>query len=194
MTIDLPQAPDGFDEVQKGLSDLATHPSIMAFTARSQSAEAAPPLEVHILTRKEIANAEIDAQRAPQIWRYLISRADGWSAADLTVKPIGGLAFSRVSHGFAITQLHKALDMADRDFAHAPEHLMLRIVEAPALQAAALWLQGPRSDLFIPYLDGTKQGPELRADPHYLQSLKLRQAAMPRPPENDPGTPMTNSN
>ncbi|MBV9991331.1 MAG: hypothetical protein JOZ72_08550 [Alphaproteobacteria bacterium] len=178
MTIVKPEAPkEGYGVVEQALGVLSDHPAVMALLAPANTVEVMPPLAVHMLDRDEIMRGAVASQKPVATWRYLIGSGQAMGAADLHVRD-GALHFARLDHGRIVQQLYKALTLADAVFSAREDEVKLAIVESPPLYAAALWLKSlgpdPERDCFIPYFDGTQEGPAIQPRSDYLDVLKAK--------------------
>jgi hypothetical protein len=124
-------------------------------------------------------------EKARQVsWRHLVSGAQVAGAADITLNTgSDSPEFASFAEGEVVKALVTAIESAARLFEHAERSYEMRIVEIPAVYAAAVWLAGPDS-LFIPYLDGRSTSRRLfDVHPDYVRHIvQLAKRTLERAP------------
>jgi hypothetical protein len=64
----------------------------------------------------------------------------------------GGAAFNKLTHGANAERLNDALHVAEQKYGSSTGY-EARILDLPALNLGAVWLNGAQGNVFIPYLD-----------------------------------------
>jgi len=182
MSIIPSKAPEGgYQVVSDALADLASRPRVQSLLSNEVTTQASEPIPVCLL-RPELKSSI--AKPTVVGWRYLVTQGRAVAAADVHKSPSGEPPkFGRLTHGFAVERLVKALQYAGKHLRERRTSYEIMIAETPEVHCSALWAR-PRvsrtsrqsPSLFIPYLDGTPKGPKIRIARGYLTYLRNRLA------------------
>jgi hypothetical protein len=180
MTIKTRKAPAwGAEVLTQGLRDLSSPGDARSMLGGVMAGQAAQPIPVYTIGLTDLA-AEAPLERVHQTgWRYLIYGPDTVSIADLTDDGAGGGAspepqFGGLYVGERAKRLNLALTYAEENYQAQKAVYEVRILEAPALYTAAIWLAGSHS-VFIPFLlSGKLCEIESVGEEQFLSDLKQK--------------------
>jgi hypothetical protein len=155
--------------VTQALADLSNRSDRRNALGGRQTLSASQGLPIYVLELDHIGRqGETDKARFVG-WRVIVFDEQGMALADSVDTTGEGAAatFSRLVRGPLVESLIQAGEVAQAA-ANAVEDFEPRVLEAPALHTAALWLVGNHEQLFIPYQGA---GDLLRIDPGFLSAL-----------------------
>jgi len=174
--------PDATQLVETALTEIQDATNILSPLGGEERAmepeELLEPLPVYSVGLEELAGHELRPNLQPTSWRYLIWQGNepvGTADvdADELIEEDSLAAFNHVSRGAPARLLNQALLLAEEEFEHSDEQFDLRILEIPALNRVALWLQSQDRQLFIPYIrpDLLTSDQPPRIEPDFLDAL-----------------------
>ncbi len=133
------------------------------------------PHRVYTIGREAILRDVLLSTAVPVAWRYLlVTQEAAVSAAELSDKGDGGLAFSEVNDGPFVQATIEALTTAEALDEVQRGDFELRLLKIPAVYVVALWLHSETDDLIIPMAPaprGVTAGRAYSAD-DLLQALR----------------------
>ena len=120
--------------------------------------QAGSPIPVYHLSMERLNDRDPLAEATITSWRYPIVGGIQVGFADIRASEDGATAtFGGLSHGIFSERFIQASLLAERTLADRQEDFQPRLLDMPALQFAALWLHGDRTQYFISLLDGRPQ-------------------------------------
>jgi hypothetical protein len=171
------------DVLERGLKDLYPGRAMREIEPES-TFDVAKPLPVYTVSLVDAVTEDWPEKARQVSWRHLVAGGQLTGAADITLNAgSNSPEFASFAEGEAVRALVTAIESADRLFAHTKGSYEMRIVEIPAVYAAAVWLVGTES-LFIPYLDGrSPNGRLFDVHPNYVRHVvQLAKRTLERSP------------
>lgn len=139
--------------------------------AMSASGNAVP---VYTIAMGDVLGADYLDQAKPVGWRHIVKQSEELGVADLKDTDEGprfmGLTWGPLAANFA-----QAASLAE-ELADGPGEFEARVIEAPSLNVAAIWLEGPTPHI-IPYA-GFGVGARLSVDEFQQQLMKRAEARL----------------
>ena len=174
-------------------------PNRMRFTTPLGGApQSASPVPFFHLSIDQLAGVDPLGTATMTGWRYPIVGGIKPGLADVR-GPTGGGAgsqFGGLSHGLMAQRFLEAAILAEQQLGDSAEVYQPRLLDVPALQYAALWLESPTGRRFVPLLEGRPAGTaplklvdDIVTDLRSRASARAQQTATPAPGTPAPTTP-----
>ncbi|MDP3898983.1 MAG: hypothetical protein Q8Q62_20115 [Mesorhizobium sp.] len=179
MTLNLTAAPvSDLDILVQSLSDIAFPVSVEGATDSYDISEPVPLFTIDTAA----AARDIALSAATQVgWRYLLTDGPEVATADLDLASGaggGGARFNNLTRGSIALNFKEALNVAGKLAASTDAVYELRILEVPALNMGAVWLERTDGSLFVPYLDAARLSGEPPAPDAAFPNELSRQASI----------------
>lgn len=137
------------------------------------------PVPVHYLSLVALADQHPLMSTTVTSWLYPVIGGVRPGLADIRENAgTAGPSFGGLSQGILAARFIDACVLAEKSLAALEEEFEPRLLDAPALQFAALWLHGSNTEHFISLLDGKPPGSApLRIVSDVVPDLQSRAAA-----------------